>query len=132
MELRELRKKPHLSSSSIGDYCECSLLYKFGRVDKLPMEYKSDAMEYGSVIHLVLGEYYLGKMTGTKISLKALLDCFEIHWRETAEGNEDIQYSKGKDFETLLRQGKELISVWYSKIDDDDFNVIEERDGAES
>ena len=31
MSLTELRQKPHLSASSIGDYVECGLLYKFGR-----------------------------------------------------------------------------------------------------
>ncbi len=36
MVLYELRQKPHLSASSIGDYIDCGMLYKFGRVDCLP------------------------------------------------------------------------------------------------
>ena len=35
MTLYELRQKPHLSASSVGDYIDCGMLYKFGRVDRL-------------------------------------------------------------------------------------------------
>jgi len=48
MDLTTLRQQPHLSSSSIGDYVECSLLYKFGRIDRLPMEFASDALKFGT------------------------------------------------------------------------------------
>jgi putative RecB family exonuclease len=66
MDLSELRQQPHLSASSIGDYIECGMLYRFGRIDRLPMEFVSDAMEFGSVIHMVLAEYYQAKITGDK------------------------------------------------------------------
>ena len=58
MDLAELRKSEHLSASGISDYLECGMLYRFGRVDRLPMEFISDALEFGSVIHMVLAEYY--------------------------------------------------------------------------
>ena len=45
MELGELRQQPHLSASGIGDYVECSLLYKFSRIDKLVLEYHTKADE---------------------------------------------------------------------------------------
>ena len=43
MVLSELRKTPHLSASSVGEYVECGLLYKLGRIDRIPMEFKADA-----------------------------------------------------------------------------------------
>ena len=64
MGLRELRNTPHLSASSVGDYLDCGLLYKFGRIDKLQSEFKPDAMEFGSAIHMVLAEIYEQKMSG--------------------------------------------------------------------
>lgn len=124
MKLSDLRKEDHLSSSSINDYVECGLLYKFGRIDRLPMEFKPDAMEFGSVIHLTLGEFYQFKMVGDILSLKEVQKSFETNWRLMAEGREDIKYSKGKDFETYLLEGKELLAVWYSKLPDDDFKVL--------
>ena len=58
LDLTEHRGKPHLSASSVNDYIDCGLLYKFGRVDKIKPEFKPDAMELGSAIHLVLAEFY--------------------------------------------------------------------------
>ena len=61
MVLSELRKSPHLSASAIGEYVECSLLYRFGRIDKLPFEFRSDNLEFGTVIHRVSGRVLSGK-----------------------------------------------------------------------
>ena len=124
MELRELRQQPHLSASSIGDYVECSLLYKFGRIDRLPMEGKSDALEFGTVIHLVLAEFYQARMVGDRMLLKDVHQLFEKHWRAVAEGNEDIRYSNGKDFQSLLMLGIDLLSIWHTKLPADNFRVV--------
>ena len=124
MTLSELRQKPHLSASSIGDYIECGLLYKFGRIDRLPMDFKSDALEFGTVIHLVLGEYYHGKLMEDELTLKDILQSFEEYWRSKAEDNDEIQYSKDNTFESLLLQGKELLTVWYNKKTEDNFKIL--------
>ncbi len=124
MVLSELRKKKHLSASSINDYTECGLLYRFGRIDRLPMEFKSDAMEFGSTIHRVLESYYQAKMTGDRMSLRDIHESFESHWKEAAEGREDIKYANGKDFETIMMEGRDLLTAWYMKLPDDNFNVL--------
>jgi putative RecB family exonuclease len=124
MELYELRQKPHLSASSIGDYIDCGMLYKFGRVDRLPREFVADAMQFGTVIHKVLAEYYMAKMIGDKMMLKDIHESFKIHWHETAEGRDDIQYAKGKDFETLLMNGIDLLTAWYCKLSDENYRVL--------
>ncbi len=69
MDISELRKLPHLSASSINDYVECGLLFKFGRIDKVPWESKSDALEFGTSIHKVLGEFYQHKLIGNSLSI---------------------------------------------------------------
>ena len=124
MDISDLRKEPHLSASSINDYIDCGLLYKFGRLDKLPMEFRSDSLEFGSVIHKVLEEHYRMKMEGKFLSAKELHQIFESYWRETAEGKEDIRYSEGKDFDTLLLEGRELLTVYHNKIPEDNFTII--------
>ena len=107
MNLSDLRQKPHLSASSIGDYIDCGMLYKFGRVDRLPRQFVADAMEFGTVIHAVLAEYYQSKMTGDRMLLKDIHESFRVLWHDTADGRDNIQYAKGKDFETLLMNGIE-------------------------
>ena len=36
----------------------------------------------------------------------------------------DIKYAEGKDFETLLMEGKDLLTAWYMKLPEDNFKVL--------
>ncbi len=124
MVLSELRQTPHLSASSIGEYVECSLAYKFGRIDRLPMEFKSDALEFGTCIHRVLEEYYQERMIGEKLLLKDIHQLFESTWKAQTEGRDDIRYSAGNDFKSLLMLGTDLLTTWYTKLPDDGFRIL--------
>ena len=124
MVLSELRKNPHLSISGILEYVECGLLYRFGRIDKLPMEFKSDALEFGTAIHLVLAEYYYARMTGDRMPIKDVHRLFEDRWRSVAEDNDEIRYSVGKDFKTLLSSGTDLLTAWHGKLPNDNYRIL--------
>jgi len=124
MVLNELRKKEHLSASAIGTYVECSLLYKFSKIDKIPMEQKSDAMELGSTIHTTLEQYYQEKMIGEKLLLKDIHEIFQKAWGKRAKDNLDIQFTKGHDYKSLLMLGKDLLTVWHNKLPNDNYNII--------
>ena len=124
MDLNELRDMPHLSVSSITDYMDCGLLFKFSRVDKLEPEFKADALVFGTGIHAVLAEFYEALKTGQKLSAKHLQELFEIHWRRLAFEREDIQYKPEKDYETLLLEGKELLSIFHQKLPEDNAEII--------
>jgi putative RecB family exonuclease len=124
MNLALLRDQPHLSVSSISDYLDCSLMFKFARVDKLVPEFKSDALVYGTAIHAALAEFYEELKTGQKMSVKQLQEIFETHWRRLAFEREDIQYKPDKDFETLLLEGKELLAVFHQKLPADEGEII--------
>lgn len=124
MILSDLRQQPHLSASSIGEYVECSLLYKFGRIDKLPMEHKAEALEFGTCIHRVLEQYYSARMIGEKMLLKDVHQIFDTTWTGIAKDNDDIKYNGDNDFKSLLMYGRDIISVWYNKLPDDDFTIL--------
>ena len=125
MDISELRKEPHLSASSIGDYIDCGLLYKLGRIDKLPPEFHSSDLEFGSVIHKTLEAYYRHRLEGESLSIKTLHEIFEKAWKEILDSKQNIRYSEGRDFKTLLLEGKELLTVCYNKIQNDkQFKVI--------
>jgi len=124
MTIAELRKTPHLSASSISDYIDCGLMYRFGRIDKLQMEFRSAALEFGTVIHLVLAEFYREKMRGCKLSVKDLQEIFAGHWHNYAFGIGEIQYPEDKNYDTLLLEGKELLSAYHAKLPDDNFQVV--------
>ena len=124
MDIMELKKEPHLSASSINDYIDCGLLHKFGRIDRVPPEFIADALEFGATIHRVLAEFYQERMVGNKLPLKELHQLFEKYWRDAAEGRDDIQYKKGKNFEILLMEGKDLLTAYYHKLPEDNFKVL--------
>ena len=124
MNLAQLRDQPHLSVSSINDYLDCGLLFKFSRVDKLPPEFKADALVYGTAIHAVLAEFYEALKTGQKMSAKQLQEIFEIHWRRLAFEREDIKYKPEKDYDTLLLEGKELLAIFHQKLPEDEGEII--------
>jgi putative RecB family exonuclease len=124
MELSELRKLPHLSSSSISDYVDCGMLYKFGRIDRIKREFTADSLEYGTTMHRVLADVYQGKMINSPLELKEILELFEYYWTVVAGDNDKIKYADGKDFETYLVAGRELLTSYYNKIPADDFRVL--------
>ena len=124
MVLSELRQTPHLSASSILEYVDCSLAYKFGRIDKLPMEFKSDSLEFGTCIHRVLEEYYSAKMIGDRMLLKEVHEIFVFNWLEIARDRTDIRYAEGKDYNSYLMYGRDLLTAWYNKLPDDDFTIL--------
>jgi putative RecB family exonuclease len=124
MNLAELRKTPHLSASGVNEYVECSLLYRFGRIDRLPMEFVAAELEFGTVIHKVLEEYYRAKMIGERRLLKDLHELFRALWKKATAERTDIQYQEGQNAEMLSMLGVDLITVWFNKLQEDSFNVI--------
>jgi putative RecB family exonuclease len=124
MFLSELRQMPHLSASSILSYCDCGLAYKFGRIDRLPMEFKPVAMEFGACIHRVLEQYYSAKMIGERLLLKDIHEIYDSTWKGIAEDNDDIKYTDDSDFKIMLMYGKDLLTAWYNKLPDDNFTIL--------
>jgi putative RecB family exonuclease len=124
MELSILRRKPHLSASSIGTYVDCSLQYYFSYVQRLPMEFVSDALEFGSAIHLTLADFYRAKMVGDRMLLKDVHESYKQHWTNRVKDRSDIAYANQKDFQSYLIEGADLLTAWFNKLPDDSFEVI--------
>ena len=124
MRLEELRKQEHLSASAISTYIDCGLLYRFSKIGELPYEFEADSLLFGSAIHSVLASYFEEKMVGNRLPLKEMQQYFEDQWTDAAEEKENIRYTKGHNFQSLLLLGKELLSVWYNKRKDDNFKIL--------
>lgn len=124
MDLPNLRNKPHLSASSINDYIECGLRYKFSRVDRLKPEYRSDSLVFGSAMHKAVAEFHERRLVGTVLSISELQGVFESHWTKVAHDKTDVRYSKGKDFRTLLEDGKKLLQVYHENFPAGEYEVL--------
>jgi putative RecB family exonuclease len=58
------------------------------------------------------------------MSAKQLQEIFESHWQRLAQGRMDIQYKEGKNYDTLLLEGKELLSVFHQKLPEDEGSIL--------
>lgn len=124
MNLVELRKKPHLSASSVNDYIDCGLHYKFSRVDRLEPEFRADALVFGSAMHKAVADFHLERLAGNELPVSELQQVFETHWKEAAGDKTDIRYSKGKDFRSRLEEGKKLLQAYHESFSGDDLEVL--------
>ena len=124
MTLSELRASPHLSASSISDFIECGLLYKFSRVDKIPIERTSYNMVFGSAIHRTLEKFYQAKMNLHHKPLSLLLEEFEVEWKKACEENLKIQFYDGENFDSCLDRGKGLLTAFHQEHPQDNFQVL--------
>ncbi len=124
MELSELRKLPHLSASGASEYIECGLLYRFGRVDRLPMEFVAAELVFGTVIHKVLEEFYRARMRREHLLLKEIHTFFKLHWTRATTERSEIQYPEGQDADLLSVVGVDLLTAWYQKLQEDSFHVV--------
>jgi len=120
----EMRKQPHLSASSIKSYLDCGLYYKFSRIDKLERTHTSDNLLFGSTIHRVLADYNQDKIIGNNMRLEDLTQLFSQYWKEAVDNTDNLLYSKGKSFESLLEQGKKLIKTYMSEAPRDQYEIM--------
>ena len=123
MDMESFRRVPHLSASSINDYRDCSLRYRFGRIDHLKPPFRSDSLEFGSTIHKALADFHQMRMTGEDPSLEDLQGFFEHYWHESADGTE-IRYKDGNSFDSILKEGLALLAVYHEELPRDDFRVV--------
>jgi putative RecB family exonuclease len=124
MKLNEFRKGPHLSASAIAEYMECSLSYRFSRIDKLRPEFRSDNMEFGSCIHQALADFHQERLIGTILTRDQLQERFTYHWTLRASGNEEIKYRPENNFDSLMEQGKSLLKVYHENFHDENVTVL--------
>ncbi len=124
MSFKEISEGPHLSASSINKYIDCGLLYRFSKIDKLQPEFTPDVLLFGSAIHWAIAHINQGRKVECLLDLPDVIECFEEKWVSTVKKTPNIKYSKGKDFESLLNQGKGLLTAYFKNGVDDGFKVL--------
>lgn len=124
MNLSELTKNPHLSASQINQYLDCSLAYRFARIDGVKPEFIADALVFGTVMHRVIEFYHHQRMLGDKPSLMDTTRMFEELWTKSAKDNQDIRYKEGTDFESYLINGKSQLATYYTQFPETGFEVV--------
>ncbi len=102
----ELQKLPEdklitLSYYQIDDYLTCPLKYKYVNILRVPiMEHHT--VIYGRAMHEAVSRYYLRKLSGEKVKMEELLDCFQTNF--DPQGFLDINHQ-----EERFRIGREAL-----------------------
>ena len=102
----------HLSYSSISQYIECGLQYRFRKIDVIEPEFTSDALVFGSSVHKALAKFNMHRAGNISCKADDLTQWFEEYWTGSAK-NGQIKYANGNDFKSCLEQGKKLLEVFY-------------------
>ena len=117
--------RDYISHSQISLYLQCPLKYAFQYIDGIRLTYIPSSMAFGRSIHRAIASFYETAQEGKPFRLKAWLKVFEEDWKETQE-KEEIRYAKGEDYETLLRQGQELLRTYARKMNPQKVIAVEE------
>jgi putative RecB family exonuclease len=124
MKIEALRNEPHISVSSIQKYIDCSLQYKFSKIDKLSPEFVSDNLVFGSSIHQALAEFNQERLSGIRMKLEDLKALFADIWHQKAYENPWIKYSTGKNYQSLSNLGQDMLEVYYRQLSAKEFTII--------
>ena len=124
MNIEKLRNQPHLSVSSIQKYIDCGMQYKFSRIDRLPPEFISDNLVFGTAMHKALAEFNQERLSGTRMKLDHLKAVFEQCWHEKAYENAWIEYSNGKNYQILMNLGKDLLEIYYRQLPAKEYTIV--------
>ena len=121
MDISEMRKQPHLSASGINAFVECGLQYKFSRIDNLQPAFRADVLEFGSCIHKALADFNQERMQGRTPTSQDLEEAFASHWSTVGR---NVQFSSGRTFEKMLKDGRKLLEFCYHDLTQDPFSII--------
>lgn len=124
MDIHELRRVPHLSASSVTSYIECSLAYKFERIDRLESDGVSDALILGQAVHRALADFYQAQLIGQSFDLDDLHFSFDNHWFDLIGRHDDIEYKPGANAETVNQLGQDLLALYYENISEDGCRIL--------
>jgi putative RecB family exonuclease len=93
-------------------------------MDKIRSKSVADALVFGKAIHAVLERFYNSLMIGVVTPVDALVDLWELTWKEHAENRNEIHWKRGNSFETGLLSGKSLLEAFAKKLEVVDTAII--------
>ena len=114
----ELAGQLHVSYSQINAYLICPAKYAHQYVWGTPWESKPVALAFGSAIHKAAESYYLNlKETGEVLPVERIISVFEsVFYAESNEAEVKLTYKNGDDYDSLVKQGTELLTLFHSEI----------------
>lgn len=102
-----------ISPTQIQTYLMCARKYLFRYVLRLPAEFKSSALAFGSAVHSALQAFHEKRLEGITPPPDEILDVFRIDW--AAEEAGDLRFKDGEDAASLRALGEALVRLYVTE-----------------
>lgn len=105
---------PYLSVSKIKAFLMCPRKYKLQYVEKLPPEFRSASLAFGSAWHAAIGHFLVGCTGENKVKAGELADVFHTALeRELADDRTLVLFDDDESsVEELEKKGREMLDVF--------------------
>lgn len=99
----------HLSWSAISTYRSCPLKWHFRHVQRLPEEFVSAGLVFGSAIHAALEHHYREHLAGSRAELDELLDVYQQAWHEDRG---EVRFGLREDRASLEQLARRMLAAF--------------------
>lgn len=109
------------SFSSLRQISEiCALQFYFQRIAKLPPEFTSQNLVYGSAIHAAASWLWRLRREGDRVQSGEIWDVFSGTLEKMAGEAVRVQYDEGDTLDSLIKEGRTLVDVLVAGQRDDE------------
>lgn len=109
--------KRTISPSQVTSYLMCPRLYRFRYVEKLPPEFRSSGLAFGSSIHSAIEAWQMSRLSGEEISEDEVIARFLTEWEAEKAG--DLKLKDEEDPAVLVERGIELLRLFMRTMRDE-------------
>ncbi|MFQ6044294.1 MAG: RecB family exonuclease, partial [Candidatus Poribacteria bacterium] len=97
----------HFSITQLTSYLNCPAQYRYSYVERIPWEFKSADMVFGSVCHQTIANCHQNNC-----NLDEMVADFEKRWDKAVSETENLRFKKCDEKQLTIR-GKRLMEIYY-------------------
>ncbi|MFC1833953.1 RecB family exonuclease [Thermodesulfobacteriota bacterium] len=100
----------HLSWSSISNYMQCSLKWRYHYLDRLEPEFTSSALVFGRAVHEAIGAFLQSTLNGDRLTTDNLTDVYRQVW--LSHDGPEIRFGSRDSEDGLQEKAQGLLSLF--------------------
>ncbi len=110
--LKQLRRRLHVSASSLKTFLQCPWKFRLRYVEGATPEFRSKALILGSAVHEALAEHHAALLAGHELPKADVIRRFDESVDGRIDGDVPIRLKRGEDLDTLSALGRALVSAY--------------------
>jgi CRISPR/Cas system-associated exonuclease Cas4 (RecB family) len=106
----------HFSFTQLNTYLNCPAQYRYSYVARIPWEFQSADMVFGTVCHQTIAEFHHRQKDGS-MTQEELVTAFEERWDKAVVQTENLRFRNG-NAKQLTTRGKRLMEIYHQQFAD--------------